>query len=35
MLTCKPGETVQVEVYRVDEDQTLRFEVVLDETEPY
>lgn len=35
MLTCKPGETVQVEVYRVDEDQTLSFEVVLDETEPY
>ena len=35
MLTCKPGETGQVEVYRVEEDQTLRFEVVLDETDPY
>ena len=34
MLTCKPGETVRIEVYRTGNGQTLNFEVVLDETKP-
>ncbi|MFR1518804.1 MAG: S1C family serine protease [Clostridia bacterium] len=34
LLTCRPGDTIKVEVYRTDSGKTLNFEVVLDETKP-
>lgn len=34
LLTCKPGDTISIEVYRPSTNETLKFEVTLDATAP-